>query len=289
MMIVALSAIPAFASAIDLRPDWADRFRVLAQGDRELLLNDTYLYDFGYRARGLEGQFLFEQVKDLGDPSRLREIRQEYEVMSRSFEQKQSAGLSTPDSVKEYQASIARLTERAIKHVQDQSIKRSNDQVIQKFGSNATVKTLVTPAVVAAGIYSGRPIQLRLMADTHLQVQTHVRDQVGRLQLQSPWALGTFEFRPTAQVSSANGSLQASSGVDLTKEVYQVGMARSLPFSDLQTQLHYGASSKTLVSTISKTLTNDLSCALDWVQPMSSLSPIYAREEKVRLKYDLRF
>ncbi len=280
---------------IDLRPTWVDQFRVTHHGERDLVGNDSYLQDLNYMAR-VELSLPILGVLDQSDG---RELRRKYEVLARNYEYRQSAGLSNSETVKEYHEAVGRLGVDAVQEVQSRSESKTSGQLIRALENHQVIKTLAAPAAIAAGIYTGRTVKVRVARGTQLRLQTQIRSQFGRMELDSPWGLGSFEFRPLAPVERhldllGSGDLnqlnQLGRVLDYTQERFHVAYSNQLPVSDLRTEWIYGGSSKTLVSSLRKSLSKDLSCAFDWVQGLpGGGDSVLVSEEKFRLRYDLKF
>lgn len=279
-----------------LVPAWRDSYRVRI-GGASRLSNDSFLDNLDAVSQ-IEG----DVFANLMDARHVLEWRQRYETLNRQHELKQHAGLNTPELERAHTGEINRFGDDVRNEIEKRHLsiaeRRARAIIDRDKNLKAVVTTVLAPAAVVAGVYVGTPLRLRLTDDTQFRVRSNIRDKYGSLELNSPFGLGTFEYRPTAPESrhmlsspvvNFGEALNMGRAVDYSQERFQLTFTRNLPWLDVTSRLLYGASSNTIVGSISKQLTGNLSCVVDSIHWLSPVEATRSIEQSLRLRYDIRF
>ncbi|MGK5082424.1 hypothetical protein WDW37_03885 [Bdellovibrionota bacterium FG-1] len=278
-----------------LRPAWVDDYRVRTGGGRGKVcaLNASYLLELNRKS-----PFDEDWMAPYYDPAQARTWRQNIENLTREYEMRMHAGLLDPEGQRGYFASIGGFGNGVWDEMQKRQMSYAERKANAIIERHATIEKAMAPGVIAAGVYVGRPVPLRLTDDTLLRFTTNVRDRYGAVEMESPLGFGVFEYRPMV---AANRDLGPNSAVDFgammnmgwvvdySQERYQLTLKRPLPFFGLSTQLLYGASSNSVAGSLSKQVLDNLTCVVDSVHRLAPIDSIQADEQRLRLRYDFRF
>jgi len=174
------------------------------------------------------------------------------------------------------------------------TLAHSASRVEKSAQKNEVIRTAVVPVALAAGIYAGRPIGVRLSDETKMNLSTNFRSRTGSMEVSSPVLHGGLSFRPAASASrnwdgAGSTDFDLGSTGDFSQERYQLSLSRDVPGINVNASLFYAGSSNAFVSSWSKQITKQIACAVDSVHSLNPMESGRSVEEKIRLRYDLRF
>jgi hypothetical protein len=263
----------------------------------ETLPNQAFLERAGVAGQGAEREVFGVDLGDLMDSRRAQEWNQQYQAMAREQDMRAAAGIGGIQGERDYDSRVQRMGGDVRLELEKYHLSRAERRATDIARKHETMGRAVGPAVVAAGIYIGRPMRARINDDSWMSLRTNLRDQYGSLEYESPLGRGQFEFRPrgSQRVYASPGSVNFQDAMDMNRitdfsqERYQFSFSRKLPLGGLSSQVLYGAGSKTVAGALSKQITENLTCVVDSVHWLTPYESTGTDEQKVRLRYDIHF
>jgi hypothetical protein len=278
-------------------PSWLEYYNVGSGRADPGSANDSYL---GNRNVGLVDlpDPLTSQLGSLIDRGSALQWRQQYEDMNRDYDQRSRAGLSNPTVEQAHLGAMSDFSNHVRDEIENRKLQRTGDEAVHVVEKDEIVRTALVPGAVAAGLWIGRPVSLRLTEDMKFSFRTSIRDHFSAVEFHSPFLFGSFEYHSQA---ADNYTLIAPTNVDFTQaldfnhivdfgaEKYQFKVVRQLPIVDLNGTVFYGSSSNVVASSLTKQLTPNLAAVVDSIYYLSPYDPDHVLEERLRLKYDIHF
>ncbi len=290
---IAVASSPAQAKT-KLRPAWTSSYQVFVGGTLGELPNASYL-------SSRDPKSIFSWDLDLLDAHRGNQLRQQYFDMTRDYEMRRHSGLVNITQEGDQIKRMSSFGKGMWDEIQNRKITATQVKVERRatkfIERNETVKTMLAPAAVIVGVYIGKPVKIRITEETRMAVRADVRGQTGGLELHSPVGFGGFEYRPNAasrDIASPSAvnfgeSMNLGRAVDFSQEKYQFTVMRELPVLKVNSSVLYGSSSNAVVSTLSKSIFNHITVAVDQVYWLNPSDDNHVSEGKFRVRYDINF
>jgi hypothetical protein len=293
LLVLALSSTAH--ARTNLSPRWLSQYQLA--GASIAAPNSSFLSDT--RSEALRSEFNEELKSLVIDNGQAAAWHEQYLAMNRDYEMRQRAGIVSSYNDQVHTGAMAGFSNGVFqemqKHVQSEAGMRA-ERVAKK---SDVIVVASAPAVVAAGIYIGRPIRVKVADDTRLALSTDFRGHTGSLEFTSPSLYGALQFRPLAAASrdynpgagvDFGKMMEMQRAVDFSEERYQLTVQRSLPIFNLSSAVLYGSSSNAEAGSLSKQLTDHITCIVDEVRMLNGGEVARGvSEEKFRLRYDIRF
>ncbi|HUP57985.1 MAG TPA: hypothetical protein VM598_11075 [Bdellovibrionota bacterium] len=159
------------------------------------------------------------------------------------------------------------------------SLKRAADR-----DPNLRSKPLVVAGTLTS-IYFNNPVEFSMGDETHVAAQTSIPDQTGAVRLASPFVDGRFELDGHADDGLAPGTVPTDP--TFRREKYRFSVSRPVGLLDITTGVSYGSTTTQLSTSLTKPISDHVTCVLDSVRPMDA--PAAAAEERVRFLYGISF
>jgi hypothetical protein len=264
-------------SGAKYRPNWSGGAVVIAQRPNNSILMDLNA--------GLNEK---KELQDqLLDPQTQSELRQNYQLMLHDYEQKKRYGLATRTDQKNYIEQNNRFAEHVINEVKTRQMKLQAKNLKRIADAQPELKDPATVALAMAAIYQGTTMNWDMSEDTRLTARTEVKNSKGLLGVESPLLNGRFEYAGKAADIDPN---QLNFDPTQVEERYRLSLTRSLPLLELDSGVTYGGSSSTVTASVSRKLSENLTCVVDKTHPVGR-SPDNPRwsQESVKLLYGLSF
>lgn len=227
-------------------------------------------------------------------PKQAMELRQQYDDLTRTYQMRKNYSLLEFQEEENHRNQLTGFGKTIQDRVLDHEAKKSEERfkALARKDGNLKKPAAVVGALVT--VYTGRPVTTRLSENTRLVGRTTVRPdatgkvqwQSGQLQLLSPLVNTTFDVAATLPASVDPNTAEAAKAEDR----YKLSVTRALPLVNVSSGLTYGSTTRTLSASLSRQLTDHLSCVIDTRRP---LSPEWVKakpgEETVRLIYGISF
>jgi hypothetical protein len=305
----------------NLQPKWVTEYQVRTGASGGQNPNGSFLNNT--QSSHLRDRFQDDVQGMVLDRNQALVWRQQLEDLNRDYEMRSRAGLSNQYLLQAHTGQVAGFNNSVLDSLERRTLEQSGNRATAIAIRNDVIRTAATPAVVVAGVYIGKPIPLRVGEESRfnlrtdfrngvgsleflspsggqnsrLSLSTDFRNNVGAFEVSSPIASGNFIYRPAAPASRDYASSPGDIGtmmamgntVDFSQERYQLTVARGIPIFDLSSSLLYGSSSNAVAGSLSKSLTNNLTLVVDSIRLLTPYDASRSTEEKVRLRYDIRF
>ena len=270
-LLAATSASAADRKPSDKKSDWVAP---------TMESNGSFLNDLG-RGRNDNAELL-EKKSAL-------ELKQQYEDMVRDYDHRKEYDLTTNEEDRKHVGQVQDFSRNVFNTVQHQQATKVLENVRKNAERDPTISKMKKPAeVIAAGVafYYGAPVKFKLGSESNMEAATNVPNHEGHLNLRSPFLNSFAEFRTDALSPDEEAKQKA---LDPTKrqERLRLGVNRGIPVLGLASGLTYGNSTRTVTASLSKQLTDSLSCVVDSMRPLeASTNP---GEESLKFMYGIRF
>lgn len=285
----------AFAGETDLKPVWLEDYRLSSGQGNTQNLNTSYLMNRNSR---VVSDPLVDQFDGLIDSHQAQVWRQQYDDLNRDYENRKQAGLNNSNFEQAHEGAMSDFSNHVLDDIEKRKLQRAGDDAVHSVEKNEAAKTVMAPGVVAAGVYVGKPVNMKLTDDSKFSFRTSLRDRFGQIELHSPVLYGSFEYHPQAPdnytlISSSNvdfgQAMDFNRVVDFQAEKYQLKVVKGIPMVDLNSSVQYASSSNVVAGSLTKRLTDHLVCVFDSIRYLTPIDDAHTLEERVRLRYDVHF
>lgn len=275
---------PALAAtapkSAQLRPNWMQEEGCTVSPNASFL-SSTTVSDTG--ARFLDRTIL--------DPGFANSLRQEYEDKTRDFEMKQKYGLLDTNGVAAYNNALTDVRKDLVKGVR-QTQARDYGQNANTAARNGEVSTPMIVTGSLASFYFGNALDVTVVPEMRLWARTDVRNQTSEFKIFSPIGESSVQMDGSdyAKMGLGADGLPIPDPSGVRHERYKVAVSRSLPLWDLSSAVSYGGTSSTVHASIAKPIVNNVTAAVETIQPMAAAAAAGAPSEQIfRVLYGITF
>ena len=288
----ARSGLRAHLRSQNLAPAWRENYRVRVHGAPRIS-NESFLEKLDENLKSRD-----DFLVDLIDAQQALAWRQQFEDSNRDYKMREQAGILSREQAAGHTAAIEGFGNGVREAVEKREISKAERRAKGIIDKHQTFKNVMAPAVVMAGLYVGTPLRLRVVDGLQFRLRSNIREKFGAVEFDSFLLQGAFQFHPNAperhQLSSTSvvnfeNSMNMNYAVDHSQERYQFAFTRNLPWVDVTSRILLGLSSNTLVGSVSKRLTENITCVVDTIHWLTPLEATRGDEQNLRLRYDIRF
>tara|TARA_Y100000590_G_scaffold451773_1_gene593763 strand:- start:2063 stop:2887 length:825 start_codon:yes stop_codon:yes gene_type:complete len=238
--------------------------------------NETYLSRLS-APKELERPLLTQE--DLMNSKKARELKQQYQDMTREYHQKKAfstAGLNEEQTYLQRAREFAQFIFRTVLNRQI----TNNVKKVEKKSKQLQMVRKVHSAVT--NVVSGAT-QVNVSKRFRLGAKTNLPNQKGQLWVASDIVDAQFDLDLAAQQRD-------SAGRPIEQEKYRLSVQRGLPVLSLHSSLSYGIETTRVTASISRPILPNLSASVQSTHLLNSLKTAGGvEEESVRLSYGIRF
>ncbi len=258
-----------------IAPEWLNR-EPARQAPNESYLRDQTL---GLQSRP-ESEFLAEQES--------AELRQRYDDLFRSFEQRSQYGLATLEEERNHHLQVRRFSQGVVAQVQRKEVQKRARRLrvaTENEPSLQAVRRPMTYLMAGVGFYYGYPVSLHLSRDVAMTARAFGPRQQGLLNLSTPLVNTSLEFN-FAPMSLEEERQQQFLEPSQRIERMRFGLNRGISDLGIYTGIMYGRSSQTVSASVAKELSESWKLVMDSSRPIESGR---LGEESLRLVFGQRF
>jgi hypothetical protein len=258
-----------------LAPEWLKREPARQAPNESYLRNRT----LGVDTRN-EGELLEAQES--------AELRQRYEDLFRSFEQRSQYGLATLEEERSHHQQVRSFSQGVVAQVQRKEFQKRARRMrvaAENEPSLQAVRRPMTYLMAGVGFYYGYPVSLHLSPEVAMTARAFGPRQQGLLNLSTPVVNTSLEFNfapLTLEEERQQRFLEPSRRV----ERMRFGLNRGISDLGIYTGLMYGRSSQTVSASVAKELSESWKLVMDSSRPIESGR---LGEESLRLVFGQRF
>jgi hypothetical protein len=282
------------SAAPDFRPIWLDEYLVSSSASRTPEPNASFLNDLRDLPR--DPGTITAELEKIYDRQSILNRRQQYADLNRDYEMRKRAGLIGIYQEQAHLGQLSGFSNDVWQDMQNRKLQQAGDKATRIAEKNEVAAAVAAPAVLLYGVYIGTPIRLKVAEDARFNLSTNFRGKTGSFQFDSPALFGSIDFRPMAPGSrdlvtptgvDFGAAMQFERAIDFSQEQVQITLSRPLPVFGLTSSVLYGSSSKAVVGSLSKRLTDHMVCVVDSIHGLSPTAQ--SSEQKFRLRYDIAF
>jgi hypothetical protein len=258
-----------------LAPDWLNREPARQAPNESYLRNRT----LGVDTRN-EGELLEAQES--------AELRQRYNDLFRTFEQRSQYGLATLEEERSHHQQVRSFSQGVVAQVQRKEFQKRARRMrvaAENEPSLQAIRRPMTYLMAGVGIYYGYPVSLHLGQDIAMTARAFGPRQQGLLNVSTPIVNSSLEFN-FAPLSLEEERRQPFLEPSQRVERMRFGLNRGISDLGIYTGLMYGRSSQTVSASVAKELSESWKLVMDSSRPIESGR---FGEESLRLVYGQRF
>lgn len=238
-----------------------------------------------------------EQLKDksmkdqIMDKKLADELRLKYLDVNRQYDIRKEHHLIGREEERNHQDQVHDFARHVVNELKNHHIREQSSKAAKAVDNSEVLSAAKVPVQVAAGavaIYHGAPVNLKLSDETRVKLRTVVPDQRGDVELRTPVLSSSVNFNGKMR----QDPYQLGVPVDPTRveDRYRFSVGRGIPLLDLQSGLSYGMTSRLITGSVSKQLTDNLSCVVDKTKQLGpDQSSAYNGQESVKILYGMTF
>lgn len=241
--------------------------------------NDSYLSD----TKTMAPTSISRQ--DLISDKKVEEITQQYDDLTRTYLLKQQFGLVDMKTQSDYESQMSNFSHTVWQVLQQKQMQEETEKFKNSIGNSELLSAIAKPATAAGAIvavYQGQPVDVKLSDNSKISVMTNFTNQTAYLKVHSCDLDGSFEF-------NNNPNLAADMNPYSTIEQYKTSVSKNVPLG-VTAGTMYGFTSTYLTSFVRRGIVKNVTCELDYVDPVSpqafSLRP---PEAVIKFTYGFKF
>jgi hypothetical protein len=227
--------------------------------------------------------------KIFSDPKTMGRLQQQYQDLNRDYEMRAAYGIASFGDRENQINANTDFSHNVLHQVELDQGKIQGDAAQKNTQGNDTLQDAAKPVVVAAALYTGKQVKLKINDDTHFIAASTLRDRSARMGIDSPIVNSKLEVSATAPSQYSQDNVNA--GIqDPNAERYRLTVSRPVPVFNLSSAVAYGSTSNTVNASLSKVLVANLSASVNAIRPLGTdMSVNRPAEENVSLSYGLHF
>ena len=268
------------AYASDLSPTWVD------DSTSENKVNGSFLNNVKIQMSDSS-----VQSKDIMDPKACLELSQRYDDLNRSYDMRKNYHVADMGDEYTHAQQVSDFSHDVFNQISHKQVRDNGDKLMGAVNRDDNLKQAEKPAAVvgvAYAIYSGQPLDLKLDGSSKFISRTNLSNSTAELVFDSPIIYTSIDYTGLAPETRDPNAISADP--NFYKDRYAFALRRPLPIFDLSTSLSYGSTSTNLTASVSKPITNNLTCVVDSSMPMSAeIAAVVPASETLRLLYGIRF
>lgn len=258
----------------DFRPQWVSA--------RQVAPNTSYFSN-------LKKNRAQEEREVLLDDSQTLMLKQQYQDLTREYDQRAAYGVTTQMEDEMQRQRIAQFSRRVVGQVQGRQIRSNVEKLRGAVERDDNLMAVSKPVAVVgaiAAISMGTPVKFNLDSATQVEAQTVVMESRGHVAVNSPIVSGNVRYvGRNEQFTGPN--MPAPIVLD---ERVRVSLSKPLPVWSITSGVSYGSSSQSVSASLSKPITNHLTCVVDSTQVFGASARMNVMtEESVRVLYGIQF
>lgn len=258
--------------------------------------NESFLSDLTSNPAADREREVREMILGSEQAAHLR-AKFEGELRLNEVESKRQYGLMGPYAEREFTQRVRTFSEqevvRGIQRYQTRKQIRAAREAARR--DEILSSKPVAAAISVAAVGTGSPVEVQINDSTTIHARTDLTQSKGQLVLNSPVVEGWVDIdqsKPSSISSLAPVMADPTQPVadpSQGKERVRVSIAKQVPFLGVRSGLAYGTSSQTVSASLSKPLSDNLTCVLDTVRSVDASANPGSSEERVKLLYGIRF
>ena len=283
-------ALPRIAGAVVLdhgpdrtAPVWVNENASCLDGT-DSTANSSFLNNYGNVSNDSS---LFS---DLISRKRAAEMKQDYILQNRDYEQRRDAGIVGTDVEMSHENDMHNFSQNVMNEVQSYQGTKAAQAVDQAAKQNQDLQAAEKPAAVVGvlyGLYSDKTFAWRMQPDTALSGHLNLRNQTGTLALNSPLFTSTVDIDNHA--ADPWSPVPVVPDPTVAAERYRVSVSKPIPALSITSSLAYGSTSNAAIASLSRPIVDHLTCVVDSVYPIDDMGGWHQAEQRLKFFYHLDF
>lgn len=241
------------------------------------ILNDTFISDLRYQPN----KTLQQEIFDAEVSAKLKGM---WDARTQGYEYRRQWGLTNSVDDLAQINSMGNLSTDVVNEVKSYHMGKEVDKVGKAVDRDPFLSKMKAPAAIVAGavaIYHGRPINFKLTQASKLSLRTEVEKQIGEVGIQSPLINTSMGFYGKAR------SERDSTPILPVEDRFKIGVSRQI--FGLGAGLNYGTSTRNTGTSLSRRISNHVSCTLDSSKKLGPEGQNKSIAQTLRFDYGIHF